>query len=67
MANVFGFTEEELKLLLVAVRQMRRMFTQAQKQGAGAQLAAYAEMYERLFEKLTDMAGPVPEELKKVL
>jgi hypothetical protein len=29
MPQVFGFNEEELKLLLVAVRHMRRTFTAA--------------------------------------
>ena len=29
MAKAFGFTHDELKLLLVAVRQMRRTFEQA--------------------------------------
>jgi len=32
----FGFSDDELKLLLVAVRQMRRTFAKARKTDAGA-------------------------------
>ena len=69
MPRTFGFNEEELKLLLVAVRQMRRTFAQAQARGAKADpaLASYAELYEALFTKLLDMAGVVPNELQDAL
>jgi hypothetical protein len=58
MAKAFGFTGEELKLLLVAVRQMRRTFA-APRRGDPS-LEAYAQLYDALFEKLRDMAGPLP-------
>jgi hypothetical protein len=57
--KAFGFNEEELKLLLVAVRQMRRTFARAREQDAS--LESYAKLYDDLFEKLRDMVGPVPE------
>ena len=62
MANAFGFTQDELKLLLVAVRQMRRTFEQARK--ADPSLESYAALYDDLFDKLLDMAGPLPDEVK---
>jgi hypothetical protein len=62
MAKTFGFNEDELKLLLVAVRQMRRTFAQARKNDPG--IESYAQLYDALFEKLLDMAGPLPEEVK---
>jgi hypothetical protein len=66
MARTFGFNDEELKLLLVAVRQMRRTFDQARKAGApDPSLAAYAARYDSLFEKLREMAGPLPETVKE--
>ena len=40
MAKAFGFTEDELKLLLVAVRQMRRTFAEPRK--TDPSLEAYA-------------------------
>jgi hypothetical protein len=58
MAKAFGFTDDELKLLLVAVRQMRRTFAQPRRKDPS--LEAYAELYDALFEKLRDMAGPLP-------
>jgi hypothetical protein len=67
MANVFGFSEEELKLLLVAVRQMRRTFAAARKRAPDPALEAFAALYDGLFEKLRNMAGPVPETLEDVL
>ena len=69
MAKTFGFDEDELKLLLVAVRHMRRTFAQAQKTAPVPQPAidAYAKLYEELFEKLLDMTGPVPEELEELM
>jgi hypothetical protein len=65
MAKSFGFTEDELKLLLVAVRQMRRTFAQARKNDPA--LEAYAALYDSLFEKLRDMAGPLPEAVEDVI
>ena len=59
MAKAFGFDDDELKLLLVAVRQMRRTFAKARK--TDPDLEAYASLYDGLFEKLRDMAGPLPE------
>jgi hypothetical protein len=64
MPHVFGFTEEELKLLLVAVRQMRRTFAAARKRSLDPSLDSYAALYDELFEKLRDMAGPIPEALE---
>jgi hypothetical protein len=66
------FTDDELKLLLVAVRQMRRTFAAARKQGAsaGAQaspLDPYEALYDRLFEKLRSLAGPIPDAVEDVL
>jgi hypothetical protein len=65
MAKAFGFNQDELKLLLVAVRQMRRTFAQARKDDPS--IEAYAALYDALFEKLRDMAGPLPEEVEDVL
>jgi hypothetical protein len=61
MSQVFGFTPDELKLLLVSVRQMRRTFAAALKNQPDAALQAYAALYDQLYEKLLDMAGPLPE------
>ena len=63
MAKTFGFSDDELKLLLVAVRQMRRTFAQPRRQDAS--LESYAALYDALYEKLRDMAGPLPENLSK--
>jgi hypothetical protein len=57
--KAFGFNHDELKLLLVAVRQMRRTFEKARKNDSS--IEAYAKLYDELFEKLRDMAGPLPE------
>jgi hypothetical protein len=65
MANTFGFNDDELKLLLVAVRQMRRTFAQARK--TDQSLEAYAQLYDALFEKLRDMAGPLPDNVEDKL
>ena len=65
MAQVFGFNDDELKLLLVAVRQMRRTFAEPRK--GDPDLEAYAALYDRLFEKLRDMAGPLPEAVEDVI
>jgi hypothetical protein len=67
MANVFGFSEDELKLLLVAVRHMRRTFAAARKRAPNPSLEAFALLYDGLFEKLRKMAGPVPETLEDLL
>jgi hypothetical protein len=69
MARAFGFTPDELKMLLVAVRHMRRTFAQARKAGAqpDPSLEAYYRLYDDLFEKLLDMAGPIPENVEDVL
>ena len=65
MANVFGFNQDELKLLLVAVRQMRRTFAEPRQQDPA--LEAYAALYDALFEKLRDMAGPLPQEVEEII
>jgi hypothetical protein len=62
MAKTFGFNDDELKLLLVSVRQMRRTFAQARKNDPD--IEAYAQLYDALFDKLLDMAGPLPEDVK---
>lgn len=62
MAKTFGFNQDELKLLLVAVRQMRRTFEKARQTDPA--IASYAELYDQLFDKLLDMAGPLPDEVK---
>jgi hypothetical protein len=65
MAKAFGFNDDELKLLLVAVRQMRRTFAEPRKRDPG--IEAYAALYDALFEKLREMAGPLPEQVEDVL
>lgn len=65
MARAFGFNDDELKLLLVAVRQMRRTFAKARKSDEA--LEAYAQLYDALYEKLRDMAGPLPENVEEAL
>jgi hypothetical protein len=65
MAKAFGFTDDELKLLLVAVRQMRRTFAQPRK--SDPSLDAYAELYDNLFEKLRDMTGPLPDKVEGMI
>jgi hypothetical protein len=65
MAQAFGFNNDELKLLLVAVRQMRRTFAQPRKEDPD--LEAYASLYDALYEKLRDMAGPLPEKVEDAL
>ena len=69
MARTFGFNEDELKLLLVSVRHMRRTFAAARSAAPEAQPAAeaYAKLYDDLFEKLRDMVGPVPEQIEDVI
>jgi len=65
VAKTFGFNNDELKLLLVAVRQMRRTFAQPRK--SDSSLEAYAQLYDNLFEKLRDMAGPLPDQVEDVI
>jgi len=65
MAKTFGFTDDELKLLLVAVRQMRRTFAQPRKTDPA--LEDYASLYDALFEKLRDMTGPLPDAMEDVI
>ena len=65
MAKAFGFNEDELKLLLVAVRHMRRTFAEARQKDPA--LEAYAQLYDDLFEKLRDMAGPLPEKVEDLI
>ena len=67
VAQVFGFNDDELKLLLVAVRQMRRTFTAALNRSHDPSLEAYAALYDDLFEKLRDMTGPIPESIEEAL
>jgi len=70
------FTIDELKLLLVAVRQMRRTFAAARKRtasagrgpaGAAPQLETYEALYDELFQKLRRLAGPIPEAVEEAL
>jgi hypothetical protein len=65
MAKAFGFTDEEVKLLLVAVRQPRRTFAQPRRNDPS--LEAYAQLYDDLFEKLRDMAGPLPDKVEDIM
>ena len=69
MAKTFGFDENELKMLLVAVRQMRRTFAAARKTAPEPQPAvdAFARLYDGLYEKLLEMAGPLPASIEDVL
>jgi hypothetical protein len=68
MPPTFGFNNDELKLLLVAVRQMRRTFARAREATtADAGVEAYAALYDTLYEKLRDMAGPLPEGVEETL
>jgi hypothetical protein len=69
MAKTFGFDEDELKMLLVAVRQMRRTFAAARKTAPEPQPAvdAFARLYDDLYEKLLAMAGPLPESIEDLL
>jgi len=65
MSKVFGFNDDELKMLLVAVRHMRRTFAAARKMAPVAQPAAdaYEKLYDELYLKLKDMAGPLPDDI----
>jgi len=65
MAKTFGFSDDELKLLLVAVRQMRRTFAQPRKTDPAVE--AYASLYDELFQKLRDMTGPLPDAVEDVI
>ena len=63
--RTFGFSQDELKLLLVAVRQMRRTFAEGRKKDPA--IEQYAALYDDLFEKLRDMAGPLPDAVEEVI
>ena len=65
MSKVFGFNEDELKLLLVSVRHMRRTFAAARKSAPAPQPAAdaYEKLYDDLYDKLREMAGPLPDDI----
>jgi hypothetical protein len=63
--KTFGFNDDELKLLLVAVRQMRRTFAEPRRRDPA--LEQYASLYDDLFEKLRDMTGPLPEQVEDAL
>ncbi len=65
MAKAFGFNDDELKLLLVAVRQMRRTFAQPRKEDAA--LEAYASLYDALYDKLREMTGPLPDKVEDLM
>jgi hypothetical protein len=67
MLRVSDFNEDELKLLLVAVRHMRRTFAQARGVKQDPAFEAYAGLYDALFEKVKQMAGPLPEHLQEVI
>ena len=67
MTRAFCFNDEELKLLLVAVRHMRRTFAQARSAKPDTPMDAYSALYDALFEKLRDMAGPLPENAESLL
>ena len=65
MAKTFGFSDDELKLMLVAVRQMRRTLAQPRK--TDPSLDPYAQLYDDLFEKLRDMVGPLPDKVEDMI
>jgi len=65
MAQAFGFSDDEVKLLLVAVRHMRRTFAEARDRDPA--MESYAVLYDHLFEKLRDMAGPLPSSVEGVI
>ena len=65
-SKAFGFSQDELKLLLVAVRHMRRTFTAAMDRSPDPSLETYAALYDGLLEKLVDMAGPMPGSLNEM-
>jgi len=69
MAKAFGFDDNELKMLLVAVRQMRHTFEAARRSAPEPQPAAeaYAKLYDDLYAKLLEMAGPLPATVEDVL
>ncbi|HUI78204.1 MAG TPA: hypothetical protein VLY24_09815 [Bryobacteraceae bacterium] len=66
MAQAFGFNQDELKLLLVAVRHIRRTFAAALERSPDPSLQTYAALYDGLSDKLIDMAGPMPENLESM-
>jgi hypothetical protein len=60
MAKTLGFSDGELKLLL-----MRRTF--AKPRQSDPALEAYASLYDALFEKLHEMTGPLPDAVEEQL
>jgi len=56
-------------MLLVAVRQMRRTFEAARRSAPEPQPAAeaYAKLYDDLYAKLLEMAGPLPPTVEDVM
>ena len=64
--KAFGFSQDEVKLLLVAVRHMRRTFAAALDRAPDPSLETFAALYDGLLEKLVDMAGPMPESLNEM-
>jgi hypothetical protein len=67
MTKTFGFTDDEVKLLLVSVRHMRRTFAVALKSAPDPSLEAYSALYDALFAKLRDMAGPIPPTIEDII
>ena len=69
MAKTLAFDEDGLKMLVVAVRQMRRTFAAARKTAPAPQPAvdAFGRLYDDLYEKLLEMAGPLPASIEDVL
>ncbi|MFY9726468.1 MAG: hypothetical protein WB579_05075 [Bryobacteraceae bacterium] len=65
MAKALGFSDDEVKLLLVAVRHMRRTFAEAR--GRDPAIENYAVLYDRPFEKLRDIAGPLPAKVEGLI
>jgi hypothetical protein len=65
MAKALDFSDDEVKLQLVAVRHMRRTFAEAR--GRDPALEDYAALYDRLFDKLRDMAGPLPPTVEELI
>jgi hypothetical protein len=65
MAKALDFNDDELKLLLVAVRHMRRTFAEAR--GRDPTLENYAALYDNLFEKLREMTGPLPATVEELI
>src|ERR1035438_4895098 len=69
MAKAFGFDEDEVKMLLVAVRQIPLTVAAARRTAPEPQpgVDAYARLYDDLYAKLLEMAGPLPATIEDVL